>query len=106
MSEFQIACSVSEIKEGEKQLVEVNDQLVILFQVGQDYFCIDDVCTHDGGTLSDGNHDGFEIECPRHGAKFDIRCGKALCMPATQSTRSHEVKVEGSNILVKLAATE
>ena len=85
--------------------MEADDQLVILFRVGDDYFCIDDVWTHDGGTLSDGDHYGFEIECPRHGAKFDIRCGKALCMPATQNTKAHEVKVDGDSILVKISAS-
>lgn len=84
-------------------LVEIDEQLVILFRIEDQFFCLDDVCTHDGGTLSDGPHEGFEIECPRHGAKFDIRCGTALCMPATQNTRSHEVKVEGDDILVRLS---
>ena len=102
MSEFLSAARTSEISDGEKLLVEVDDRLVILFQVGNDYFCIDDVCTHDGGTLSDGPLDGFEIACPRHGARFDIRCGKAMCMPATQDTIAHEVKVDGEEILVKI----
>ena len=102
MSTFLPAAETSEINDGEKLLVEVDQQLVILFQVGSEYFCIDDVCTHDGGTLSDGDHEGFEIACPRHGAKFDIRGGKAMCMPATQNTVAHEVKVDGGKILVKI----
>lgn len=106
MSDFSIACRVDEISDGEKHLIEIDEQLVILFQVGDQYFCLDDVCTHDGGTLSDGEHEGFEIKCPRHGARFDIRCGKALCMPATQDTRSHEVKVEGESILIRLSSQE
>ena len=104
MSEFSKAATKDELKPGEKLLVEVDEQLVILFQVGDEYFCLDDVCTHDGGTLSDGEFEGHEIACPRHGAKFDIRCGKALCMPATQNTGAHEVKVEGDDILVKISA--
>jgi len=91
MSEFLQAATKSDLKDGEKMLAEVDERLVILFQVGDDYFCIDD-----------GEHEGFEIACPRHGAKFDIRCGKALCMPATQGTVAHEVKVDGDSILVKI----
>jgi 3-phenylpropionate/trans-cinnamate dioxygenase ferredoxin subunit len=102
MNEFHKAASKDELKSGEKLLVEVDERLVILFQVGEEYFCIDDVCTHDGGTLSDGEFEGFEIACPRHGAKFDVRCGKALCMPATQATASHEVKIDGDDILVRI----
>ena len=102
MSEFVKVASKSEISAGAKLLVEADDRLVILFQVGDDYFCIDDVCTHDGGTLSDGDHEGCQIECPRHGAKFDIRTGKAMCMPATQDTLAHEVKVDGDDIIVRI----
>ena len=103
MSEFVKAAEKNELKSGDKLLVEVDDRLVILFQVGEDYFCLDDVCTHDGGTLSDGEFSGTEIECPRHGARFDVRCGKATCMPATQNTGSHTVKIDGDNIMVKLS---
>ncbi len=102
MSEFHNAAKASELSDGEKLLVEVDDRLVILFQVGDGYHCIDDVCTHDGGTLSDGELVRCEIECPRHGARFDIRSGKAMCMPATQDTLAHEVKVDGENLLVRL----
>ena len=102
MNEFVFAAKQSELKDGEKLLVEIDDQLVILFRVGNDYYCLDDVCTHDGGSLDGGELEGFEIACPRHGAKFDIRCGKALTMPATQATGSHSVKIEGEDILVKL----
>jgi len=102
MSQFFDAAKKSEITDGGKLLVEVDDRLVILFQVGDSYFCIDDVCTHDGGTLSDGEFEGFEIACPRHGAKFDVRCGAVTCMPATQPTVSHETKVDGDTIQVKI----
>lgn len=102
MSEFLPAAKQSELEDGGKLLVEVDDRLVILFRVGDDVFCIDDVCTHDGGTLSDGELNGFEIACPRHGARFDIRCGAAMCMPATQATVSHQTKVDGDTILVKI----
>jgi 3-phenylpropionate/trans-cinnamate dioxygenase ferredoxin subunit len=102
MSQFIDAAKTSEISDGGKLLVEVDDRLVILFQVGDAYHCIDDICTHDGGTLSDGQVEGFEIACPRHGAKFDIRCGSAKCMPATQPTVAHETKVDGDTIQVKL----
>lgn len=102
MSEFIKIATKSEIKDGDKLLLEADERLVILCQIGNDYFCIDDVCTHDGGTLSDGDHSGCEIECPRHGARFDLRTGKALCMPATQDTLAHEVKVDGDEILVKI----
>ena len=101
-NEFHQVAKTSEIPDGGFELCEADDQLVILFRVGDEFYCIDDVCTHDGGTLSDGLVQGCEIECPRHGARFDIRNGQALTMPATQSTRSHQVKVQDGEIWVCL----
>lgn len=104
MSEFHKVATKSEIAEGGMLLVEADDQLVILFRVdGDDFYCLDDVCTHDGGTLSDGPVEGGEIQCPRHGAKFDIKTGEAKSMPATKPTKAHEVKVDGDDILVKIS---
>jgi 3-phenylpropionate/trans-cinnamate dioxygenase ferredoxin subunit len=102
MSEYITVASVAEIADGSMRLVEVDDRLVILSRIGDDYYCIDDICTHDGGTLSDGPHEGCEIACPRHGAKFDLRNGRALSMPATQDTVSHQVKVEDGSIRIRL----
>src|SRR5688572_17356923 len=102
MQTYQAAAKLSELDTTDRLLVEVDDRIVALFKVGGEIFCIDDVCTHDGGPLSDGKLDDHTIACPRHGAKFDIRTGKALTMPATVDTAAHEVKVEGDNILVRL----
>lgn len=102
MSDYQKVAKVSEVDDSTIRLVETEDRLVILMRVDGKYHCIDDVCTHDGGTLSDGELEGCRIACPRHGAEFDIRNGKALTMPATEATGSHEVKVDGDDIYVKI----
>ena len=78
MSDFVRVAKVSEIPDPGKLIVEVDDRLVALFHVGGKFYAIDDVCTHDGGPLGEGQLDGFAIACPRHGAKFDIRDGRAL----------------------------
>jgi metal-sulfur cluster biosynthetic enzyme/nitrite reductase/ring-hydroxylating ferredoxin subunit len=102
MSEFVRVANVNDLDNPGRLLVEVDDRIVALFRVGDDFFCIDDVCTHDGGPLSEGRLEDHTIACPRHGAKFDIRTGKALTMPATVDTAAYEVKVEGDDILVRL----
>jgi metal-sulfur cluster biosynthetic enzyme/nitrite reductase/ring-hydroxylating ferredoxin subunit len=102
MSIFISVAKVSDLSDPGQMLLEVEDRIVVLFRVGGQYFCIDDVCTHDGGPLSEGRLDNHAIACPRHGAKFDICTGKALTMPATVDTAAHEVKVEGEDILVRL----
>jgi metal-sulfur cluster biosynthetic enzyme/nitrite reductase/ring-hydroxylating ferredoxin subunit len=102
MSQFVRVAKRTEIADPGRLLLEVEDRIVVLLRVGGEFFCLDDVCTHDGGPLSDGRLEDHAIACPRHGAKFDIRTGKALTMPATVDTSAHEVKVEGDDILIRL----
>jgi 3-phenylpropionate/trans-cinnamate dioxygenase ferredoxin subunit len=102
MNEFVQVALVSEIPDPGKILVEVGERMLVLFHVDGKFTALDDVCTHDGGPLSEGKLEGHAIACPRHGAKFDICTGKALTMPATKATMAHEVKVEGTNVLVRL----
>ena len=101
-SSDQFAILVDEVPDGGRQLVEVNEQLLLIFRIGQQFFCLEDICTHDGGNLSEGEHQGFQIECPRHSARFDIRTGEALSMPATKPTRAYECRVENNQVFVRL----
>ena|SRR5262245_22938951 len=101
MSDFIPVAKVTDIPDPGKKLVEVDERLVVIVHAGGRFYAIDDVCTHDGGPLGEGTLEGFTIACPRHGAKFDVRDGRALTMPATRPTASHEVKVVGEDILVK-----
>jgi len=102
MADFIRVAKLEDIAEPGKQLVEVDDRLVVLFRVEGEIYCLDDICTHDGGPLGEGELSGFSIACPRHGACFDVRSGNAITMPATEATVAHEVKVEGGEIFVKL----
>lgn len=106
MSEFQRVAGCGELADPGKMLVEVDGEMVALFHVGGAYFALDDVCTHDGGPLADGELVDHTIACPRHGAKFDIRTGAALTMPAVRATRSHRVKVEDGGVWVALCGDE
>jgi 3-phenylpropionate/trans-cinnamate dioxygenase ferredoxin subunit len=99
---FIPVASVRELPDPGKLLVEVDERFVVVFHVGGKFFALDDVCTHDGGPLSDGVLEGQCIACPRHGAKFDIRDGAALTMPATRPTVSHEVRVVQDQVFVRL----
>lgn len=100
MVEFQRVLEVGELANPGKTLVEVDGEMIALFHVGGQYFALDDVCTHDGGPLADGELVDHTIACPRHGAKFDIRSGGALTMPAVRATRAHRVKVEDGGVWV------
>jgi 3-phenylpropionate/trans-cinnamate dioxygenase ferredoxin subunit len=102
MTDFVRVADVTEIPDPGKTLVEVAGEMIALFHVEGRYYALDDVCTHDGGPLADGLLEDHTIACPRHGAKFDIRTGKVLTMPATRDTVAHEVKVEGDDVLIRV----
>lgn len=102
MSDFVPVAKVTDVSDPGRVLVEVEDRLLVLIRVGGDFFALDDVCTHDGGPLGEGKLDDHTIACPRHGAKFDVRTGRALTMPATKPTVAHDVKVIGDDVCVKL----
>lgn len=103
MSDFLTAAKTADVPDGGKLCLEVDDRFVVIVHLDGEYFCVDDVCTHDGGPLGDGELEEGCLVCPRHGAKFDVRTGAAVEMPATEPTARHEVKVEGDEILVRLA---
>lgn len=102
MSEFVAVAQVSELAGTHKLCVEVGNHFVVLVELDGTIYCVDDVCTHDGGPLGEGELEGSCLVCPRHGAKFDVRTGAAVCMPATEPTATHEVRVDGNQIFVRL----
>ena len=75
---------------------------IALSQVDGAFYAIDDLCTHDEGPLGDGAIKGDEVECPRHGARFSVKTGAALRMPAVTPVKVHSVRVDGQNIQVRL----
>ncbi len=65
-------------------------------------YAIDDLCTHDGGPLGEGEVDDCQVECPRHGARFDLKTGKATCLPAVGGVSVYSVEVRDGDIYVGL----
>ena len=102
MGDFVRVATVGELSDPGSTVVEVDGDLIALFHVEGVYYALDDVCTHDGGPLASGELTGHKVACPRHGAKFDIRTGAALSMPAVRATRAHDVKVENGGVWVRL----
>jgi len=100
MADFVKVAKKSDLPPGERIVVEVDDLYIAVFNVGGKFYAIEDVCTHDDGPLAEGELDGYEIECPRHGARFDLRTGKVLSFPAVVDVPWFEVKVEGDDVLV------
>lgn len=100
--DFVPVARVTELAASKKMCLEVNGHFVVLVALEDEIFCLDDICTHDGGPLGEGDIEDHCLVCPRHGAKFNIRTGAAVCMPATEPTLTHDVRIEGDQILVRL----
>ena len=98
--EFIEVASEEELPSGERIYLEVDSQLVVIFNNAGEYFAIADLCSHDDGPLGDGDLDGLEISCPRHGARFNIRTGKALTLPAIVDIPAYPVRVKDGIIEV------
>jgi naphthalene 1,2-dioxygenase system ferredoxin subunit len=97
------ATSVSDLPEGTMKTVLVGGKPLALSNVDGEFFAVDDICTHEHCSLgTEGFLDGSTITCGCHGAMYDTTSGKVLSLPATQDLRSYEVKVEGTDIFVKL----
>ncbi len=100
MSRFVTVGKTAEIPPGEREVFDVEGFYIAVFNVGGTYYAIEDVCTHDDGPLAEGDLYDYEIECPRHGARFDIRTGKVLSMPAVTDVQWFAVRVEGDDIQI------
>lgn len=97
---FLKVAAVSETAPGTISVHEVNGTRIALCNVNGRLYAIDDVCTHDGGPLDQGELEGDLVECPRHGAKFDVTSGKAVVLPAVRPVKTYPVQVEGDDVLV------
>jgi 3-phenylpropionate/trans-cinnamate dioxygenase ferredoxin subunit len=100
---FVTVAKVGEIPSGGVKVVRIGDQEIAVFHLDGAYHAMDDVCTHDGGPLAEGTIEDHVIECPRHGARFDIRTGAVLSMPATAPVTTYPVRVTGGEIQVALS---
>lgn len=99
MTDFVTIGTTDELQPGDEPLiVEIGNRWVAVFNVDGTYCAIEDVCTHDGGPLAEGELTGGVIACPRHGAKFDVCTGKVLSAPAFTDVTAYEVRVEGNEI--------
>ena len=94
---------VTDIPEGRPETFEIEDRHIAVYRLDDGYYAIEDTCTHDGGPLAEGTIEGEVIECPRHGARFDIRSGAVLSMPATSPVTTYPVRVAGGEIQVDLS---
>jgi 3-phenylpropionate/trans-cinnamate dioxygenase ferredoxin component len=90
---------VDDLAPGEVMYVEVGNDPVALINLDGEYFAVNDICTHEEASLSDGEVVGDEIECPLHGGAFEIRTGLPANFPVVVPVETYDVKVEGDIVL-------
>lgn len=101
MSDWIAVAAVGELVPGASRVVDVDGVTVAVFNIGGEFFAIEDVCTHDGGELASGVLEGDQIICPRHGARFCVRTGEALTAPAYEPTAKFPVRIENGVVQVR-----
>ena len=102
MTDFVKIARTDDVPVGKVKIYDVDGRQIALCNVDGAFYAIDDVCTHDGGPLGEGYLEGDQIECPRHGARFDVKTGKALTLPAVMPVNAYPVRVEGDDVQVEL----
>jgi 3-phenylpropionate/trans-cinnamate dioxygenase ferredoxin subunit len=95
--------AVQEIPENERLFIEINERPIVIFSLNGEYFATGDICSHDRGPIGEGQIEGYEVICPRHGARFDIRTGKVTRFPAASDIPSYPVKVEDGYLYLGIA---
>lgn len=106
-ADYVAVATVAELPSGARKLVEVDGLALAVFNIAGAYYAIADVCSHDDGPVAEGElANDYEIECPRHGARFDVRTGKVLTFPAIVDIPAYPVKVEGDEVWVGLPPAE
>jgi len=95
-------CSVKDVETGSARRFDVDGHRLCVVHLGDDYYVIDDTCTHADYSLSEGDiwEDDLEIECPKHGSTFSLETGEPATLPATQPVRVYEVKIDGDDVVV------
>jgi 3-phenylpropionate/trans-cinnamate dioxygenase ferredoxin subunit len=99
-----IVCTVEELPEGERRIVEVDGIEIGVFNCGGELLAIEDRCSHDDGPLAEGELDlgACTVECPRHGSLFDLRSGRPLTLPAFAPVETFPVRAEDGQIKLEV----
>src|SRR5919199_1580263 len=99
--DFVKVADTKDIQPSQMKELDVNGENICVVNVEGKYYAIGSICTHEGGPLADGTLEGYEVECPWHNSKFDIRTGEVRSPPASEPEPTYEIKVDGNSILIK-----
>ena len=93
--------TLSDYPLNEQKIIDLEDEFVLVLRTPTGFWAIEDRCSHDDTELFGGEVVGKEIKCPRHGARFDLESGQALCLPAVRAVRTYNVVVNGQDVFLQ-----
>ena len=102
MSDAIKIANLSDVKQGQMFRANHNDTFILLTNINNEIFAIDDMCTHEDASLYKGALKGHCVECPLHGSHFDFRTGKPDGNPATEAVKTYKVEVKENEIFILL----
>ena len=102
MPDFVKVANANEVEPGHARLVDVKGKQIALFNVGGEFFALDNTCTHRGGPLAQGQISGHNVTCPWHGGTFDVRTGEVVGPPPQQAVARYGVRVTGTDVEVEV----
>ena len=102
MTDWTRLAALEDFPAGRGVRVDVGNDRLALFRIDDRIYAIGDRCSHAEASLAEGDVFGTEVECPKHGAAFDVATGDALTLPATQAVPTYETKIEDGAVFVRL----
>jgi nitrite reductase/ring-hydroxylating ferredoxin subunit len=102
MGKFVKVATKAEISDQSAKLIKIGNKRIALFNLGGQFFAIDDTCSHADGPLSEGEIEGEEVECPWHGSRFNIKTGEVTAEPAGENVGRYNVRVTGDDLEVEV----
>ena len=103
MAKLTKVAQKNDLPPGKAIAVDIEGKRIAVFNISGTYYAIDDECTHDLASLAEGGiNDDCTVECPWHGAQFDLKTGKAMTLPAVEAVRTYKVRIQGDQIEVEL----
>lgn len=98
--EYSEIAPASELPNGERLFIEIEGKSLVIFNIAGQLFSIADICSHDNGPVGEGDLEGFNVVCPRHGGEFDVRTGKAVQLPVVEDIPAYPVHVREGMIFI------
>lgn len=102
MTDWINVATINDFTPGSFQVVDTDTVSILVFNIDGQFYAVENTCTHDGGTLSDGWLQNDEIVCPRHGARFCVRTGAVTAPPAYEDINTFPIRVENDMVQVKI----